>query len=391
MQYLQRKIEVKILEYLKIFPVVAITGPRQAGKSTTLLNLLAKTKYKYISFDDVKLRSFFYNDPDGFFMQYNNKVVFDEVQKVPEIFEYIKQNVDKDRQNYGKFILTGSSQFNLLKSVTESLAGRLGLLTMFPMQYQEIPQEQKADSIFKGAYPELVTRKYLGLEEWYSSYISTYLEKDVRNLIKIGDLRDFQRLLELLAANTSHILNMTTYAKDLGVTVQTIKRWISVLEASYIIFLLPPFCNNYRKRLVKSPKIYFYDLGLVAYLTGINSKELFVNGPMAGSIFENYIISEILKKESLNFGATQLYFLRTTNQEEIDLIIDRKLYKELIEIKLSSTIKIRMLDTINKYIESKDRGFLLYNGKEFPYKDNIKIINYADYLNPGLADNGVMQ
>jgi predicted AAA+ superfamily ATPase len=387
MQYLQRKIEVKILEYLKIFPVVAITGPRQAGKSTTLLNLLAKTKYKYISFDDVKLRSFFYNDPDGFFMQYNNKVVFDEVQKVPEIFEYIKQNVDKDRQNYGKFILTGSSQFNLLKSVTESLAGRLGLLTMFPMQYQEIPQEQKADSIFKGAYPELVTRKYLGLEEWYSSYISTYLEKDVRNLIKIGDLRDFQRLLELLAANTSHILNMTTYAKDLGVTVQTIKRWISVLEASYIIFLLPPFYNNYRKRLVKSPKIYFYDLGLVAYLTGINSKELFVNGPMAGSIFENYIISEILKKESLNFGATQLYFLRTTNQEEIDLIIDRKLYKELIEIKLSSTIKIRMLDTINKYIESKDRGFLLYNGKEFPYKDNIKIINYADYLNLGLANN----
>ena len=387
MQYLQRKIEVKILEYLKIFPVVAITGPRQAGKSTTLLNLLAKTKYKYISFDDIKLRSFFYNDPDGFFMQYNNKVVFDEVQKVPEIFEYIKQNVDKDRQNYGKFILTGSSQFNLLKSVTESLAGRLGLLTMFPMQYQEIPQEQKADSIFKGAYPELVTRKYLGLEEWYSSYISTYLEKDVRNLIKIGDLRDFQRLLELLAANTSHILNMTTYAKDLGVTVQTIKRWISVLEASYIIFLLPPFCNNYRKRLVKSPKIYFYDLGLVAYLTGINSKELFVNGPMAGSIFENYIISEILKKESLNFGATQLYFLRTTNQEEIDLIIDRKLYKELIEIKLSSTIKIRMLDTINKYIESKDRGFLLYNGKEFPYKDNIKIINYADYLNLGLANN----
>ena len=387
MQYLHRKIEAKILEYLKIFPVVAITGPRQAGKSTTLLNLLAKTKYKYISFDDVKLRSFFYNDPDGFFMQYNNKVVFDEVQKVPEIFEYIKQNVDKDRQNYGKFILTGSSQFNLLKSVTESLAGRLGLLTMFPMQYQEIPQEQKADSIFKGAYPELVTRKYLGLEEWYSSYISTYLEKDVRNLIKIGDLRDFQRLLELLAANTSHILNMTTYAKDLGVTVQTIKRWISVLEASYIIFLLPPFYNNYRKRLVKSPKIYFYDLGLVAYLTGINSKELFVNGPMAGSIFENYIISEILKKESLNFGATQLYFLRTTNQEEIDLIIDRKLYKELIEIKLSSTIKIRMLDTINKYIESKDRGFLLYNGKEFPYKDNIKIINYADYLNLGLANN----
>lgn len=378
MNYIPRKIEAKISNYLKLFPVLGITGPRQSGKSTTITSVLPE--YRYVTFDDARQRSFFYDDPEGFMKEYNNNVIFDEVQKIPEIFELIKISVDKDRNNYGKFILTGSSQFSLIKKITESLAGRIGLISMLPMQYSELPENCKEESIFRGGYPELVSRKYVGFDEWYSSYLSSYLEKDVRDLVNIGDLRDFQRLIELLAANVSQCLNMSNYAKDLGVTVQTVKRWISVLEASYIIFLLPPYFKNYGKRIIKSPKLYFYDSGLVSYLTGISNKDLFKNGPMKGSLYENYIVSEVIKKDNINDKHNVVYFFRTSSHEEIDLIIDRKVNKELIEIKHTSSFKPKMMETISKYLEDDDVGYLLYNGDEFPYKSNIKIINYSQYL-----------
>jgi len=378
MEYIKRVIEPVIVEYTKSFPVIALTGPRQSGKSTTLLKLF--NDYRYVTFDDYKVLEYLNKDPEGFMQLYDNKVIFDEVQKAPELFNYIKIAVDNDRLNYGKYILTGSSQFSFIKGISESLAGRVGLISMLPFQFLEIPSNLQEDSIFKGGYPELILRKYKGLNNWYSSYLSTYLEKDVRTLLKIGDLKDFRNLITLLAGNTSQILNMSKLSSELGVTVQTVKRWISVLEASYIVFLLPSYYKNFGKRIRKLPKLYFYDTGIVSYITGIANKKLFETGPMSGSIFENYIVSEIYKKELSKNTHTNLYYLRTSNQDEVDLIIDRKSYREFIEIKFSKTFKLRMVQTIEKFLEPDDKGYLLYNGVEFPYKKNIEILNYKDYL-----------
>lgn len=379
MRYHHRALENKLKEYLSFFSVVGLTGPRQSGKSTLLLHLL-KNDYTYLTFDDFRVLNLFNNDPEKFINTYNNKVIFDEVQKAPELFNYIKIAVDNDRNNPGKFVLTGSSQFSFIKKISESLAGRIGLLTLLPYQCSELPPQLRNESIFKGGYPELVGKKYQLFDDWFSAYMATYLTKDVSVLSNIGDMRDFQRLIKLLAANTAQILNMSRFANDLGVDVKTIKRWISILEASYIVFLLPPYHRNFGKRIVKSPKIYFYDTGLVSFLTGIKTQEHFMQGPMAGSIFENYLISEILKKEAHNKTHAELFYYRTNHGVEIDLIVDRKKTKELIEIKNAETFKPKMTQAIEEILTKDDKGYLLYNGKSFPYLQNIEIINYKDYL-----------
>lgn len=378
MHYQHRTIEPTLNEYLRYFPVTGLTGPRQSGKSTLLQHLLPD--YTYVTFDDYRLISLFQHDPERFLSLYANRVIFDEVQKVPELFNYIKMAVDKDRDSKGKFILTGSSQFSLLKNASESLAGRIGLLSLLPFQFSEIPTRLREESIFRGGYPELVERDYAFYNEWVSSYIETYIHKDIVSLGHVGDTRDFRRLLQLLAANTSQQLNMTRFSNDLGVDVRTIKRWISLLEASYIIFLIPPFYKNYGKRIVKSPKLYFYDVGLVSYLTGIDNQAMYANGPMAGAIFENYMVGEILKKERHTNQASELYYLRTSHGTEVDLIIDRKNKKEWIEIKNAATFNPRMMAAIHAYIEPQDQGFLLYQGENFPYYEPIRVLNYQAYL-----------
>ncbi|MBU0455592.1 MAG: ATP-binding protein [Pseudomonadota bacterium] len=383
MTYIHRKLEPVVREYLDYFPIVGLTGPRQSGKSTLLKKILSE--YEYVTFDHANVRASFNNDPNRFLSRYNNKVIFDEVQKVPDIFDAVKTIIDQDRQNYGKYVLTSSSQFAFLKHVSESLAGRIGLLSLLPLQYLEVPKKNRYQSIYCGSFPELVLREYKFSKQWYSSYINTYLEKDVRAVRDIGNLLDFQRLITLLAANTSQILDLTHYANDIGVSVNTIKQWISVLTASYIIFLLPPFYKNFGKRITKRPKVYFYDTGMVSYLTGVSNQELYEQGPMAGGIFENYVIAEILKREKHADTDAQLYYLRTSNKEEVDLIVDRKTHKELIEIKHSGTFKDKMIENIEKFITKKDQGYLLYNGKTQAGYDNINILNYEDYLKEELS------
>jgi len=378
MKYIKRELEKTIKRYLKSFPVTGITGPRQSGKSTLLLNLLGN--YSYVTFDDPKMIDFFENDPEGFMEKYNNRVIFDEVQHVPKIFNYLKLAIDHDRQNYGKYVITGSSQFAFLRDASESLAGRIGLLTLLPFQYSEIPKKLLTETIYKGCYPELVINNYKESEGWFGAYLDTYINKDIRAISNIGDIRDFRRFINLLAGNTSQTLNMSDYARDIGVSVPTIRHWTSVLEASYVIFLLPPYYKNFGKRIIKSPKIYFYDTGLVAYLVGIETKSQYEKGPMAGSLFENYVVLEILKKELHQKTNADLYYLRTTSKAEVDLIIDRKKYKEIIEIKKTSSFKTKMLDTVKDFLEPEDKGFLLYNGKKFQYSKNIRIENYAKYL-----------
>ena len=382
--YYPRKLESTLIQYLKAFPAVAVTGPRQSGKSTMLRQLLSD--YQYVTFDDPKIIELFEDDPESFLKRYPNKVIFDEVQRMPALFHYIKIAIDNDRDNYGKFVLTGSAQFSLLNNITESLAGRVGMLTLLPFSYNEIPEASRDQALPFGSYPELVNRHYHMKEQWYSAYVNTYIERDVRQIQNIGDLRDFKRLINLLAANVSQELNYSTYATDLGVAVNTIKRWISVLEASYIIFLLPPYYENFGKRITKSPKIYFYDTGLVSYLTGIETFKHYDQGPLAGGIFENYIVSETLKKFRHEDKQVELYYYRAHQSAEIDLICDFKSYRHFIEIKKSATFKVPMLKHLKKLFELKDtkendHAYLIYNGEALNYDDNITAVNYKAFLN----------
>ena len=378
MSYHYRIIEKKLTAYLQFFSVVGLTGPRQSGKSTLLLKQLPG--YRYINFDDIRFVQAFYDDPQKFMRLYDNKVIFDEVQKVPELFNYIKIAVDQDRDTCGKFILTGSSRFSMIRHLADSLAGRIGLLSLLPYQFSELPAHSRELALLHGSYPELVNKGYQLSQDWYAAYIDTYLNTDLKALIHIGDMRDFMRFIQLLAANTAQLLNLSHYARDLGVDVKTIKRWVGVLEGSYIIFLLSPYYSNRGKRITKSPKVYFYDNGLVNYLVGIETIAHLENGPMAGALFENYVVSDIYKKVLHTGSHTKLYHYRTQHGVEVDLIMEQAQQKTLIEIKHSETYHPRMIKPINSLYADGDKAYLLYRGQALSAAEQVEIINYQDYL-----------
>lgn len=359
--YRHRFAEKTLHRFLKAFPIVGITGPRQSGKSTLLQKNLSN--YTYVTFDDEKNILFLKDDPLAFVKKHGDKVIFDEVQKVPKLFDVLKLIVDQNRKVYGQYILTGSMQFSFLESISESLAGRIGLFSLLPFQYEELPKALAQEAVYKGSYPELVMRDYYESELWYASYLETYLNKDLRLLSQVGDLRDFRRFVYLLAAQTAQIFDMTHFANHIGVSVPTIKRWVSLLEASYILFFLPPYHENLGKRIVKRPKLYFYDTGLVSYLTGIETYKQFDQGPLAGALFENYVISEILKKELHLAHFNQFYFYQTQDKAEIDLIIERKGKKDLIEIKKTSSLKPKMFAHLNRLFDEKSDRYLIYQGE----------------------------
>jgi predicted AAA+ superfamily ATPase len=383
--YITRTAEQTLLKYLSAFPVTGLTGPRQSGKST-MLRVLLSEKYKYVTFDDPVTVAEFRDDPERFMRIYSDRVIFDEAQKAPEIFSYVKVAVDNDRDRYGKFILSGSSQFTLIKQISESLAGRIGLISLLPLQFNEIPQTHHEESIYKGGYPELVKRGYEFSNEWYQAYINTYLEKDLRSIGDIGNIRDFFRLIRLLAARCSQIINLSELASELGVAVNTVKHWLSVLEASYIIFFLPPFYENLGKRIVKSPKLYFYDTGLVSFLTGIDTQKQFENSILYGPIFENYIVSEVKKVIEHKKMFYTLYYYRTSSGLEVDLIIDKKLDKKWIEIKTSETFQKKFVLSIQRTKSQEERGSLVYKGTTRPGTDDIEILNYKEFLDSFCAD-----
>lgn len=378
-KYYPRKIESLLRDYLKIFPVVCVTGPRQSGKSTLIQHMI-EDDYKFISMDDVSTRKLFEADPVLFIRNYNNRVIFDEAQKTPELFEYIKMEVDKDRNNYGKFVLSGSSQFVLMSKINESLAGRAGMLTLLPFEFREVPDDKREKLTWSGSYPELVLRKFRGAKYWYNSYIETYIKKDLSDISKIANMRDFSRCLHLLAGRVGQTLNLSKSASELGISQPTLKNWISILEASYIIFLLPPFFNNFGKRIIKSPKIYFYDTGLLTYLNNIHSEALLESSDIKGEIFENFIISEYKKKIFHSALNEQLYYIRTNHGTEVDLIVDKGQNQTLIEIKSSMTFKPEFLQNMQK-LSGQSNKVVVYKGKNMTeYDEKVKIINYKTFL-----------
>jgi len=377
--YIPRLAEARVKEYLAAFPVVGIAGPRQSGKSTLLKQLLGDS-FRYVSFDDFRNRQLLIDDPVRFMKTWSDPVIFDEAQQVPELFPWIKMAVDADRQRYGRFVITGSGQFMLNQRISESLAGRIGLLTLLPFQYQEIPEPLQPDSIFAGGYPEPVIRNYSFRSQWYQAYLETYLQKDVRQLINIGDLSGFTAFLRTLAGQVGQVLNMSEISRGIGVSVNTLSRWLSVLESSYIIFRLQPYFNNLGKRLIKSPKVYFYDTGLVSLLTGIESRQEWERGTLFGSLFENYIISELTKRKYHENRRMDLYFLRTSNGDEVDLIIDSGLNLELVEIKATMTWRPDHLKILKKYLGYAKTARLVYLGETHPEVEGVQVIQYKDYL-----------
>ncbi len=393
MTYLNRQIESKVRALLDAFPSIAVTGPRQSGKSTLLLNTLKE--YKYISFDDPLIREQSVSDPNFFLDSAGTKVILDEIQLSPQILSYIKMRIDKNRDRKGIYVFTGSQQFPMIKSLGDSLAGRIALLELPPFSVHEkkaaMPLENTleyfVDACLRGSYPELVIDAAIEAGDWYGSYVQTYLERDVRNIYNIGNLRDFQRFMRLLAARCGQVLNLSSFAGDIGVSVSTIRNWLSVLEAGRIVYLLPPYYNNLGKRITKSPKVYFFDCGLVCYFTGLREKEHLINGPMAGALFENFCIQETVKF-FLNRGRSlPLYYLRTNNRLEVDLIMEGPAQTMMpVEFKLNKTPTLRMGDNILRLKKtfsalSIENGIILsLTDRSIPLSPEISVLTFDDYL-----------
>ena len=361
--YIPRHIESVIKKSFATYPAVLITGPRQVGKSTVLKNLYSD--YGYETLDDMNMIRAISSDPTGFLQLKGTPFIIDEVQKVPDLFGSLKYVIDKNKKD-GMYLLTGSQKFELMKGVSESLSGRISVIDLLGLSYREIKGDKfnkpflptqeyllsrKPSSkhdvkdiweiIHRGAMPALYENDERDWERYYSDYVSTYIERDVHSLTQIGDSLAFMQFMVALAGRTGELLNMESLAKDVGVSAPTVKRWISVLQASNVIYLLQPFSLNTTKRIIKSPKVYFTDTGLVCYLTRWLTTETLINGAQAGNIFETFVLGEILKSYYNSGKEPNLYFFRNGDGQEVDLILyeNGKIYP--IEIKKTSSPNIK--------------------------------------------------
>ena len=384
MSYLRRRLEEPILQALKGFPAILITGPRQAGKSTLLTHLLKE--YRYISFDDPLIRKAAANDPELFLTENPPPLVIDEVQYVPEIFSHLKLRIDKNRQSYGQYVFTGSQTFQLMKGVSESLAGRIAIFQLYPFCFSEIDSKNHSDltdRMLHGFYPEIFTNPNLIPNRWFGSYLNTYIERDLRNLKAINDLNRFQTYLQLLAYRSGQLLNLNEICKECGISQTTAKDWLSLLESTYIVHILRPYFRNHTKRLVKSPKVYFVDTGLLCYLLGIDSAEQLQKSPFRGHLFENLVIMDFVKQLAYDPARSQLHFYRTANGVEVDLLIEKGNDLYAFEIKYSQTPSSDFIQPLKLFLKDHAvKKAALLNLRETPLKlsEEISAIHWREGL-----------
>ncbi len=365
-----RKIKDAIKQLIDKYPIIALTGPRQSGKTTLLKSMFSE--YRYVSLESPDIRNFAETDPKGFLKQYDKYVIFDEVQRVPQLFSYIQSIVD-DCGIMGQFIFSGSQNFHLMQSITQSLAGRVAIFRLFPFDFQELKsaellQNDYTTHMLKGFYPAIYDRNIKAVD-FYPNYIETYIQRDVSELLAIQDMSLFRKFLSLCATRAGQILNMSNLAKECGISSPTVKSWLSALENSYVIFLLQPYYKNFSKRVTKSPKLYFYDTGLLCNLLRISDVSQINNQSVKGALFENMIISEYAKKKyHKNERQTDFWFWRDSEGNEVDLLIEKPQETEIVEIKATQTVMSDLFKGLNYYAaletEVKLTKTLVYGGTE---------------------------
>lgn len=376
---IRRDAEKELKALSREFRAVLITGPRQSGK-TTLARKVFPDK-PYLLLEEPDTRQFAIEDPRRFLSRLPEGAILDEVHKTPELLSYIQGIIDNSDKR-GMFILTGSCNFRLMESVTQSLAGRLGQIELLPLSLNELADSGKLpetleDMLFSGSYPEVYEHK-LSPERWYNAYISTYLERDVKQLMNIKDSMTFQKFLGLCAANCSQMINTSRIGGDCGIHHNTVSSWLSILQTTYVAFLLPPHFKNFRKRIVKTPKIYFYDTGLVCRLLGIENADQLQLHPLRGPLFENFVISELLKMRYNQGKKSNLYFWRNNTGLEIDILIDKGEKLQPLEIKSGQTVASDWFQNINKWQQLAGRisenGILVYGGESCQERSGSLII-----------------
>lgn len=373
--YIKRTLEEKIKELSEQFKVLLVVGARQVGKSTLLKH--CDSKRNYVTLDDLKVRELAVNEPELFFERYSAPLIIDEIQYAPNLLSYLKLIVDNSEKR-GQYWLTGSQQFHMMKNITESLAGRVGIIDLKGLSLKEIdnlkqipfmPTEDfikemrntsKSHSlndiytnIWKGSYPEIHVNKKIDWENFYKSYLRTYIERDIRDLNSVKNEMDFLKFLKVLASRTGQLLNYADIASEIGISIPTAKSWVSILVSSNIVYLLQPYYSNINKRIIKTPKIYFLDTGLCSYLTDWENPKVLESGAMSGAIFETFVISEIIKSYEHNIKQPNIYYYRDKDKKEIDLIIDKngKLYP--VEIKKTANPNKDMIKNFNVIPEEK--------------------------------------
>lgn len=380
MDLIDRTIEDVILSLAKKYPVITITGPRQSGK-TTLVKKLFPTK-EYINLENPDLREFAISDSRAFLNKIEDGAILDEIQRTPNIISYLQEIVDT-RQIKGQFILTGSNQFSLLNNITQSLAGRTVLLKLLPFSIQEIKSIIKNfdadDFLYFGFYPGIYKEK-LNPTIAYRSYYETYIERDLRQLLQIKDLDLFQRFVRLCAGRIGQLFNSSHLSNEVGVSVPTIKSWLSILQASYVVMNLQPFYENINKRLTKSSKLYFYDVGLASYLLGIENPQQLSRDPLRGALFENMVLMELVKARNNRALDHNLYFYRDSHQNEVDIVFKSGSLLIPVEVKSAQTFNAYFLKGLNYlaklFPDRVKTGYVVYDGQIEQKIGKFEILNF---------------
>jgi uncharacterized protein len=383
---IKREAEIKLIKLAKTFRTVAVVGPRQSGKTTLCRSVFPQKPY--VSLENPDILEYAITDPRGFLNQYKHGAILDEIQRAPQLFSYLQQILDETKSK-GLFILTGSNNFLLQENISQTLSGRIAYLQLLPLSLEEIKAAGKLKSDYKGhilqgGYPEVITKRIL-VADWYAGYITTYVERDLRQLKNINNLALFVKLLRLCAGRTGQLLNLTSLSNDCGIDQKTVASWLSVLQSSYIIYLLKPYYNNFNKRIIKAPKLYFYDTGIACSLLGINAAKQLTSHAAKGSLFENMIVNEFLKKR-FNMGLTDnLYYWRDKTGNEVDLLIDQAGKLTAIELKAGETLSsdfFKGLHYFSSLIGGKVQQWLVYGGTQLQKRSNgiwVKPWNELDW------------